>query len=42
MAFVKNFLINLGLLAGLGVIIYLIEPEMVWNVLETTSSLYFR
>jgi hypothetical protein len=34
MAFLKGFLRNLAFLAGLGLIIYLIEPEMVTNAFE--------
>jgi hypothetical protein len=34
MTFLKAFLRNLALLAGLGLIIYLIEPEMVTQVIE--------
>jgi hypothetical protein len=34
MDFLKGFLRNLALLAGLGLIIYFIEPEMVGQVIE--------
>lgn len=34
MDFLKGFLRNLALLAGLGLIIYLVEPEMVRRVIE--------
>lgn len=34
MAFLKGFLRNLALIVGLGVVIYLIEPEMVKSVIE--------
>jgi len=34
MDFLKGFLRNLALLAGLGLIVYLVEPEMVRQVIE--------
>lgn len=34
MEFLKDFLRNISLLAGLGLIIYLIEPEMVSQVIK--------
>ena len=34
MAFLKGFLRNLAFLAGLGLIIYLVEPEMVTNAFK--------
>jgi len=34
MMFLKGFLRNLAFFAGVGIIIYLIEPEMVKNAIE--------
>lgn len=34
MDFLKGFLRNIALIIGLGIIIYLIEPEMVRQVIE--------
>ena len=34
MDFLKGFLRNLALLAGIGIIIYLIEPDMVMQMFE--------